>query len=102
MDLSTLGTSIQTTLGAQLPAIAAGLGILILGWLVAVVVRAGVRRGLGLVKLNAHIAGTTERAVNVESGIAAGAVAIALSFGLGGREAAGRQVDRWLTKLRGE
>ncbi len=73
MDLSTLGTSLQTTLGEQLPAIAAGLGILVLGWLVAVVVRAVVRRGLGLIKLNAHIAGSTEKAVNAESAIAAGA-----------------------------
>lgn len=28
------------------------------------------------------------------------AVAIALSFGLGGREAAGRQMEHWLAKLR--
>ncbi len=30
------------------------------------------------------------------------AVAVALSFGLGGREAAGRQMEHWLGKLRGE
>ncbi len=70
MDLSTLGTSLQTSLGANLPAIAAGLGILILGWIVAVVARAGVRRGLGLLKLNAHIADSTDRQVNAESVIA--------------------------------
>jgi hypothetical protein len=29
------------------------------------------------------------------------AVAVALSFGLGGREAAGRQVDRWIGDTRG-
>ena len=30
------------------------------------------------------------------------AVAVALSFGLGGREAAGRQMEHWLSRLRGE
>jgi Mechanosensitive ion channel, conserved TM helix len=30
------------------------------------------------------------------------AVAVALSFGLGGREAAGRQMEHWLSKLRGQ
>jgi hypothetical protein len=30
------------------------------------------------------------------------AVAIALAFGLGGREAAGRQMEYWLARLRGE
>jgi hypothetical protein len=29
------------------------------------------------------------------------AVAFALSFGLGGREAAGKQMEHWLSKLRG-
>ena len=28
------------------------------------------------------------------------AIAVALSFGLGGREAAGRQMEHWLSKLR--
>ncbi len=30
------------------------------------------------------------------------AVAVALSFGLGGREAAGRQMEHWLSKLRND
>ncbi len=53
MDFSVLATSLQSTLGGQLPAI-----------------------------------------------FGAVAVAIALSFGLGGREAAGRQMEHWLSKLR--
>jgi hypothetical protein len=72
MDLSALGTSLQTTLGAQLPGILGALGILIIGWLVAVVVRAAMRRVLGLLKVNTRIAESTGQAVNVESGIAAG------------------------------
>ena len=40
--------------------------------------------------------------VNLAFGLTLGAVAIAfaLSFGLGGREAAGRQMEHWLSKLR--
>ena len=30
------------------------------------------------------------------------AVAFALSFGLGGREAAGKQMEHWLSRLRGQ
>jgi len=48
MDLSTLFTSLQTTLGTTLPLILAALGILIIGWLVAVVARAFTRRILAL------------------------------------------------------
>ena len=62
MDFSVLATSLQTTLGGQLPAIFGALGIIAVGWLVA--------------------------------------VAVALAFGLGGREAAGRQMEHWLSQLR--
>ena len=72
MDLSTLFTSLQTTLGATLPLILAALGILIIGWLVAVVARAGVRRLLALLKVNARIEESTGQPVRVESGIAIG------------------------------
>ena len=41
MDLQTLANSLQTTLGAQRPGILGALGILIIGWLVAVAARAG-------------------------------------------------------------
>jgi len=85
MVLSALASSLQATLGAQLPDILGALGILIIGWLVAVTARAGMRRLLSVLKVNARIAI---------------AVAFALSFGLGGREAAGRQMEHWLSKLR--
>jgi hypothetical protein len=42
--------------------------------------------------------------VNLAFGLTLGAIAVAfaLSFGLGGRDAAGRQMDAWLSKLRGD
>ncbi|MGD8478306.1 MAG: mechanosensitive ion channel, partial [Burkholderiales bacterium] len=46
--------------------------------------------------------GIADDIVNLAFGLTLGAVAIAfaLSFGLGGREAAGRQMEHWLSKLR--
>ena len=48
--------------------------------------------------------GIADDIVNLAFGLSLGAVAVAvaLSFGLGGREAAGRQMEHWLSKLRGE
>jgi hypothetical protein len=48
--------------------------------------------------------GLAEDIVNLAFGLTLGAVAVAvaLSFGLGGREAAGRQMEHWLSRWRGE
>lgn len=48
--------------------------------------------------------GLAEDIVNLAFGLTLGAVAVsvALSFGLGGREAAGRQMEHWFSRLRGE
>jgi tetrahydromethanopterin S-methyltransferase subunit G len=72
MDLSALTSSLQATLGAQLPGILGALGILIIGWLVAVIARAGTRRLLGLLKVNTRIEESTGQKVQVEWGIAVG------------------------------
>jgi hypothetical protein len=46
--------------------------------------------------------GIADDIVNLAFGLTLGAVAVAvaLSFGLGGREAAGKLMDHWLSKLR--
>jgi hypothetical protein len=72
MDFSVLATSLQTTLGGQLPSIFAALGIIILGWLVAVLLRGGTRRLLGMLKVDARIQDSTGQHVGVESAIAVG------------------------------
>ena len=48
--------------------------------------------------------GLADDIVNLAFGLTLGsiAVAVALSFGLGGREAAGKQMDHWLSRMRGE
>ena len=73
MDLSTVGSSLETALGVQLPRILGAIAILVIGWILAVVVRGGVRRLLGMTRLNARIAETTEQTLDLESGFASGA-----------------------------
>ncbi|WP_454063352.1 mechanosensitive ion channel [Candidatus Nitrospira salsa] len=60
---------------------------------------------LGLIlAMGLRAMGLADDIVNLAFGLTLGAiaVAVALSFGLGGREAAGRQMEHWLSKLRGE
>ena len=73
MDFSALTTSLQSTLGSNLPHILGALGILVIGWLIAVIVRAGVRRLLGLLSVNQRIAESTGQTLDVQKGIAVGA-----------------------------
>ena len=60
---------------------------------------------LGLViAMGLRAMGIADDIVNLAFALTLGAVAVAvaLSFGLGGREAAGRQMEHWLSKLRKE
>jgi hypothetical protein len=60
---------------------------------------------LGLVlAMGLRAMGLADDIVNMAFGLTLGAlaVALALSFGLGGREAAGKQMEHWLGRMRGE
>src|SRR4029434_4192134 len=70
MDLSAIGNSLELALRTQLPRILGAIAILIIGWIVAILVRGAIRRMLGLAKLNRRIADTTEQKLDLESGIA--------------------------------
>jgi len=72
MDLSKLIETLQETLGGTLPSVLGALGILILGWFVAMAVRAGIRKGLGMLKVNQRLHSTTGSEVDIEGGAAAG------------------------------
>ena len=72
MDFSALTTSLQNALGAHLPNILGALGILVIGWLVAVLARAGVMRLLELLSVNKRIRESTGQSIDVEKGIAIG------------------------------
>jgi hypothetical protein len=66
--------SLQATLAAHLPGILGALLILIVGWLLAVLARAAIRRGLAALRVNRRISDATEQPahepLDVESGIA--------------------------------
>jgi tetrahydromethanopterin S-methyltransferase subunit C len=44
MDFSSVGSSLEIALGTQLPRILGAIVLLIIGWIIAVIVRGGVRR----------------------------------------------------------
>lgn len=73
MDFSAFADSLQTTLGKHLPGILGALAILVVGWIVAVLVRAGVKKALSLLDVNSRVSETAQEKLDVERGIAAGA-----------------------------
>lgn len=66
MDFSAMMQSLQTTLGRELPAVFGALAILVIGWIVAALARAAVRRGLGYLKLNQRLSAATGQAIDLE------------------------------------
>jgi len=71
MDMTKLTETLQETLGATLPGVLGAVGILIIGWFVAVVIRAGVKKGLGVLQLNKRLGTTTGAGMDLEGGTAA-------------------------------
>lgn len=82
MDFGAFFASLQAALAPQVLSILAALGILVIGWLVAVILRAVIRRGLNAASLNDRIESTLERKVDAESGIALGAFWLVILFTL--------------------
>jgi hypothetical protein len=72
MDFTALAQSLQNSLGTHLPNILGAIGILIIGWLVAVLVRAGVLRLLELLSVNLRIRESTGQSLDIEKWIAIG------------------------------
>lgn len=67
MDVNAMLGSVSSTLGNTLPGLVGVIGVPVIGWIVAVVLRAGVRRLLRAAEINARIASSTEGNVNAES-----------------------------------
>ncbi|MBC8733529.1 mechanosensitive ion channel [Paraburkholderia sp. UCT2] len=72
MDLTSFFGTLENTLGGFLPNIASALGILVAGWMVALLTRAGARKLLSALKVNQRIADSTKQATQVENAIAGG------------------------------
>ena len=72
MNLESMYQSLQGTLGSTLPSLLGAIGILVIGWFVALLLRAGTRRLLDAVGLNERIASSTDSEVDAEAWGAAG------------------------------
>lgn len=72
MDFSHLLETLQITLGQTLPSLLGAVAILLLGWIIAVILRAGVRKGLGALRLNERLRSDTGTQIDVESAVASG------------------------------
>ena len=68
--LTTLWSSLQASMGAHLPQVLGALAIFILGWFLAALVKAGARKGLGMLRLNERFSGNTGQKVDVEGVVA--------------------------------
>lgn len=67
MDLHTFSQALQHSLGAHIPQILGALAILTLGWLLAVMARAGTRRLLRLARLNQRIGESAGTPIDAET-----------------------------------
>lgn len=72
MELSPFANALQASLGAHIPQILGAVAVLALGWLLAVVARAGMRRLLRLLKVNVRIEESSGVQLDAESPVAAG------------------------------
>lgn len=82
MDFSSLLDSLQTSLGESIPNLLLALVILILGWIVAVAVRAVIRRSLGFIKLNERVRSEAGGKMDIEGGVAKGGYYLVLLLAL--------------------
>ncbi|MGH6627946.1 MAG: mechanosensitive ion channel [Burkholderiaceae bacterium] len=84
MNASALVQSMQSSLGQHVPQLLGALAILLIGWFVAVLVRAGVRRSLGFVGLNQRFSHVTGQALDLESVVAIAVFWVVLLLTLAG------------------
>ncbi|MBS0309015.1 MAG: mechanosensitive ion channel [Proteobacteria bacterium] len=83
MDWNSMWAAVQSGLGGNMMQLLGALAILVLGWVFAVLVRAGVRRGLGMAGLNrcfAKMTGQTEKTVDLEKAVAIALFWVVLLF----------------------
>jgi hypothetical protein len=82
MSMNALWDSLQSTLGGNIPLLLGALAIFVLGWLIAVVARAAVRKSLGFFGLNHRFGQSTGTGVDIEGGVAIGVFWLVMLFTL--------------------
>ena len=73
MNFTAFADSLQTSLGAEIPRVLGSVAILILGWLLAVLCRAAVRRTLSVLGVNKRIEDSTGATMDAESPVSTAA-----------------------------
>ncbi|MFC1665195.1 mechanosensitive ion channel [Pseudomonadota bacterium] len=84
MESSNFITSLQIALGDTTPRLIGAVAILVIGWLGAVVIRAGMRKLLSTARLNKRIGGQADSEMNYESVIATGVFYVIMALVLVG------------------
>ncbi|MDD5388506.1 MAG: hypothetical protein PHD37_04130 [Gallionellaceae bacterium] len=69
MDLSVFSMAVQNAFGAHLPNILGAVGILVVGYLLAVVARAAVRKLLSMTKVNTFVGQSVGKPMDIEGGV---------------------------------
>lgn len=73
MNLDSMLATFQDSVASHLPAVLGAVAILLVGWIVALLVRAGIRRGLHALGVNARLSRADEKpSVDAERGVAQG------------------------------
>lgn len=82
MDFTAMWESLRTSLGESLPNLLMALAILVVGWIVAVIIRALVRKSLGLLRLNERTVSEAGGKMDLEGGVAKGAFYLVMLLAL--------------------
>ena len=69
MDLSVFSTAMQNALGENLPAILGAIGILIVGYILALVAKAAVRKLMSMLHVNRFLSNSVGRPMDIEGGV---------------------------------
>jgi hypothetical protein len=72
MDFGPLIETVQSRVGEVLPNLVGALALLVAGWIVAVALRAGVRKLLGMFNVNERLTSTDGSGMDVEAGVSTG------------------------------
>lgn len=72
MDPSVFSTAVQTALGSHLPTVLGAIGILVVGYVLALVARAATRKVMSLARINNFLNDAVGKPMDIEGGIALG------------------------------
>ncbi len=70
MDVSALLVSLQNQLGSTLPMVLGAIGILVIGWIIAVLIRGGIRGAGRAIGLNRRLSGVIHQELDIEGWVA--------------------------------